>query len=638
MNIKNTVGLCLVAAVVMEAAIAIPSVHAQGTAFTYQGQLMNNGQPANGNYDITFTLFGYSQYGFPVGSPVTNLDTSVSAGLFTATLDFGSVFGGSNYWLEIAVRTNGNGAFTTLLPRQPITPVPYAIFSSNALTANMAVTATFVPAEGITGTIPTANLGSNVALLTTNGTLPTNVLPANLALGSGIAWQSPSGTSVQAQPNTSYVLTNSQQVTITLPAAPNVGDRVEVTGAGLGGWVLAQNAGQTIAASFTPLNIPGDASGNWYSIAASSDGTKVVAASATSYSSGGIVISSDSGASWRATSAPVGEWASVASSSNGLKLAAVAEGVEISNSGYPGGIWTSSDGGTNWTEVSGPPSGYEGGPPHIVSSSDGTKLALAYAIGVEGSGAVGEILASSGSGSNWVKTSAPTNAYWTAITSSSDGTKLAATSQGNFGGGIWISSNTGASWAQATDLPVADWQSIGSSLDGTKLVAAASAVYIGTNQFPGGIWISSDEGATWVQTSAPGLYWAAIASSSDGTKLAAVAAGGGSGGIWTSSNSGTNWAQISAPAIDWVSTLSSSAWNCIVSSSDGTTLAAGINGGGIWTVMDGVVTHQSASVSGSTMLGAAGFLEGNFGTVLELVYTGGGQFVALYQTGTLSGH
>jgi hypothetical protein len=54
---------------------------------------------------------------------VTNAATLVANGLFTVTLDFGSgVFISSDRWLEISVRTNGVGAFTTLTPRQPITP------------------------------------------------------------------------------------------------------------------------------------------------------------------------------------------------------------------------------------------------------------------------------------------------------------------------------------------------------------------------------------------------------------------------------------------------------------------------------------------------------------------------------------
>jgi hypothetical protein len=32
------------------------NVTAQGTAFTYQGQLNDGGSPANGSYDLTFTV------------------------------------------------------------------------------------------------------------------------------------------------------------------------------------------------------------------------------------------------------------------------------------------------------------------------------------------------------------------------------------------------------------------------------------------------------------------------------------------------------------------------------------------------------------------------------------------------------
>ena len=36
---------------------ALSTAEAQGTAFTYQGQLQNNGSPANGNYDFEFSLY-----------------------------------------------------------------------------------------------------------------------------------------------------------------------------------------------------------------------------------------------------------------------------------------------------------------------------------------------------------------------------------------------------------------------------------------------------------------------------------------------------------------------------------------------------------------------------------------------------
>ena len=111
--------------------------HAQGTAFTYQGRLNNGSGPANGYYDLQFILFTTNQFGFPAVPILTNSPVPVNNGLFTTTLNFGSgVFTGTNYWLDISVRTNGNGAFTGLTPRQPITPAPYAIIAETAETVN----------------------------------------------------------------------------------------------------------------------------------------------------------------------------------------------------------------------------------------------------------------------------------------------------------------------------------------------------------------------------------------------------------------------------------------------------------------------------------------------------------------------
>ena len=107
--------------------------HAQGTAFTYQGRLNNGDGPVNGSYDLTFTLFVTNSSGVAIAGPVTNSAAAVSNGLFTATIDFGpGVFTGTSNWLEIAVRTNGNGSFTTLAPRQPLTPTPDAIYAEGA--------------------------------------------------------------------------------------------------------------------------------------------------------------------------------------------------------------------------------------------------------------------------------------------------------------------------------------------------------------------------------------------------------------------------------------------------------------------------------------------------------------------------
>jgi hypothetical protein len=111
---------------------------AQGTAFTYQGLLSAGASPANGNYDLRFALFDAPTVGNQIGSLVTNSSVNVSNGLFTVTTDFAANFPGANRWLEISVRTNGGVSFTTLAPRQQLTPAPYAIFAGTVSTNGLA--------------------------------------------------------------------------------------------------------------------------------------------------------------------------------------------------------------------------------------------------------------------------------------------------------------------------------------------------------------------------------------------------------------------------------------------------------------------------------------------------------------------
>jgi hypothetical protein len=102
-----------------------------GTAFTYQGRLNDNGGPANGAYNLTFTLFNNRIGGGPFSVPVTNNGVIVSNGLFTVAVDFGpGVLLSQVIWLQIGVETNGANSFTILTPRQQLTPAPYAVVAS----------------------------------------------------------------------------------------------------------------------------------------------------------------------------------------------------------------------------------------------------------------------------------------------------------------------------------------------------------------------------------------------------------------------------------------------------------------------------------------------------------------------------
>jgi hypothetical protein len=104
-----------------------------GTAFTYQGNLSAGGQPANGLYDFQFSLWDAPTRGNSVAGPLSTNGVEVSRGLFTVWLDFGAaVFGGQADWLQVAVRTNGSGDFTTLFPLQPLTASPFALYALEA--------------------------------------------------------------------------------------------------------------------------------------------------------------------------------------------------------------------------------------------------------------------------------------------------------------------------------------------------------------------------------------------------------------------------------------------------------------------------------------------------------------------------
>ena len=107
------------------------------TGFTFQGRLTDGGSPANGVYDLNFYLYDALAGGSQVGPVQAIGDVTVTAGLFTVTLDFGNVFHGAQYSLEIQVRPGTSaGAYTILSPREPISAVPNASFALEAGSAN----------------------------------------------------------------------------------------------------------------------------------------------------------------------------------------------------------------------------------------------------------------------------------------------------------------------------------------------------------------------------------------------------------------------------------------------------------------------------------------------------------------------
>ncbi len=109
------------------AVLLTPSLVTLGAAqpITYQGSLAEGGQPADGLFALSFSLFDSEAGGAQVGPTLSFGSHPVSAGLFTAELDFGDgVFDGEERWLE--TRVDG----TTLSPRTRVTAAPKAIHAA----------------------------------------------------------------------------------------------------------------------------------------------------------------------------------------------------------------------------------------------------------------------------------------------------------------------------------------------------------------------------------------------------------------------------------------------------------------------------------------------------------------------------
>ncbi len=114
------------------AANALAQSTPQTTAFTYQGQLNAGGTlPSGQTYYFSFTLYDALTGGNVVAGPINQALLVGNGGLFTTDLDFGQIFNGTQYWLEIKV---GATALTeqALASRQPINVAPVAQYALNS--------------------------------------------------------------------------------------------------------------------------------------------------------------------------------------------------------------------------------------------------------------------------------------------------------------------------------------------------------------------------------------------------------------------------------------------------------------------------------------------------------------------------
>ena len=113
-------------------AVAANGAPPSSTAFTYQGQLKQDGVPVNDACDFAFSLWDGDNDpdpGTQVGSTIP-LTIAVGQGLFQTQLDFGaSAFNSETRWLQVDVCCSSpcGPAFSSLAPRHAITPAPRSL-------------------------------------------------------------------------------------------------------------------------------------------------------------------------------------------------------------------------------------------------------------------------------------------------------------------------------------------------------------------------------------------------------------------------------------------------------------------------------------------------------------------------------
>jgi len=627
-------------------------VSAQGTAFSYQGQLSDGGAPANTSYDMRFTVYTAPTNGFAISGSITNFAVPVSNGLFTVTLDFGpkifnGTVNGSNDWLDIGIRAIGVTNFTSLSPRQAILPVPYAMFATSASNllgslqstqlvgtigsslftgnySNVVVISnsadvfvgngsllTALNASSITlGTLSNARLMTNVALVDSNLVFSGNNVftGTNTFNGPGtyngantfsnwnnsftgsffgnglVGWVGVPGISQLADRDHGYLLTGASFTTVMLPASTNLfpGDIVRVSGAGVGGWQVLVNPGQTIMGNLASyrnnLILPGNAGNDWRHICCSSDGGRMFAGGNIA---NGVYYSSDFGHSWTPTTIS-GNGFAVACSGNGNMVYA----------GYTGGaaaIQGSANGGLNFVGLTSPPSLQWAA---IACSSDGSKLFTAPVNGY--------LYVWSGSSITPVVGNLP----WSAVTCTGDGTNIAAAVTG---GNIAVSLSAGASWNYVT-APGTACKALAAGATGQKLVAA----------YNGGVATSTNFGTSWIASTTPAGNWTCVAASADCNQLVA---GQSNGLLYASANFGASWTAV---------TSTNQNWSSVCMSADGTKYAGTVSSVGSYA---GGIFYGSTSAQPNTT--ASTNVCGSFGSAIELQYIGNNKFIPVSSSGLL---
>ena len=327
----------------------------------------------------------------------------------------------------------------------------------------------------------------------------------------------------------------------------------------------------------------GAPSNNWFCVASSADGMKLVAGENV----GGLWTSTNRGATWQQAGAPITSWYAVASSDDGTNLAAAPY--------FGRAIYASTNSGLTWVSNSLPVTADT--PSLVFSGNAGNKGKNLTALLHPNSGSYSQVYASTNYGASWQLQTiydpffAELPVYWGRLAISAGETNRLMSGyvwNQSSGGPVYFSTNSGLFWRKSS-LPNKAWSAVAVSTNGTRMVAVAGTLVtvVGTNLSRdfGVIYTSTNSGMTWVSNNVPVASWVSVACSAEGSNIVALA----QNGLVCAS---TNW------GITWATNGMGPVWSMVAGSQDANKLAA-IGG-------SSVLTSTNAGVTWTTnLLGAA---------------------------------
>ena len=167
--------------------------------------------------------------------------------------------------------------------------------------------------------------------------------------------------------------------------------------------------------------------------------------------------------------------------------------------------------------------------------------------------------------------------HW--VATNETGTVMAATTITTGGGQILISTDGGATFTPSS-APSAGWISLDMTPDGSRMVAVA---------FNGGMFLSTDTGATWTRIDASinltqSLPYESVTISDDGARIVAVTL---NGPAFFSSNANTATPTFTQSTLVGSAAAFTDAFRAVDSSASGTTVVAASHNGALYISGDG---------------------------------------------------